>query len=125
MPTHFHAIVGAADGEQLSSVMRDLKRFTSREIVNVLQATGEELPLRAFKKAASLQGRGNDHKVWKDEFHPIGIRSIEVFRQKLDYIHHNPVRKGLVEESSHWRYSSAGFYDKGSVGVLEMDELEW
>ncbi|TCL34896.1 hypothetical protein EV691_101338 [Azotobacter chroococcum] len=40
-------------------------------------------------------------------------------RQKLDYIHHNPVRRGYVERPEHWRYSSARNY-AGEPGLLEI-----
>ncbi len=34
-------------------------------------------------------------------------------RQKIDYIHHNPVKRGYVEEAEHWRYSNAKNYLSG------------
>jgi hypothetical protein len=41
-------------------------------------------------------------------------------RQKLDYIHHNPVKRGYVDIAEHWRYSSARSY-MGSDGLIEID----
>ena len=125
MPTHFHGIVSAGQADELPGVMRDLKRHTSRELVRVLERTGWELPLRAFKKAAQLAGRGSQHKVWQDEFHPVAIVTEKVFRRKLDYIHGNPVRKGLVMEPSDWCYSSARSCERDEPGPLELDAIEW
>ena len=41
-------------------------------------------------------------------------------KEKIDYIHHNPVKRGYVEESTHWRYSSAKDY-MGIKGLLEVE----
>jgi putative transposase len=41
-------------------------------------------------------------------------------REKLDYIHANPVKRGYVNLPEHWRYSSASNYG-GQVGLMEID----
>ena len=125
MPIHFHGIVSAEKAEDLPGVMRDLKRHTSRELVRVLQSSSWELPLRAFKKAAEVAHRESEQKVWQDEFHPIAIFTERVFREKMDYIHANPVRKGLVRQPSDWWYSSACYCESGETGPLELDLVEW
>src|SRR3989304_8708999 len=110
MPTHLHAIVSTEGDHSLSDVMRDFKRHTGKKLVEVLKTSGWELPLRAFRKAAQIAGKGNDYKVWDRDFHPQAIVEEEMFRQKVEYIHANPVRKGLVRAPEDWVYSSAGFY---------------
>lgn len=44
-----------------------------------------------------------------------------MFQQKVDYIHFNPVRRGLVEEPQDWKYSSAGYYMTGKKGIVKID----
>jgi hypothetical protein len=44
-----------------------------------------------------------------------------MFEQKVDYIHLNPIRRGLVSDPHDWKYSSAGFYLNGSEGVVKID----
>jgi hypothetical protein len=46
-----------------------------------------------------------------------------MLHQKIDYLHHNPVRAGLVEEPGDWLYSSARGYADGKA-VFELDVLE-
>jgi hypothetical protein len=47
-----------------------------------------------------------------------------MFRQKLDYIHHNPVQRGYVDEPSHWRYSSyRNYLELPSLLVVELVDL--
>lgn len=45
-----------------------------------------------------------------------------MMRQKLDYMHHNPVRRGYIDEAVHWRYSSAQNYQE-RLGLVEIGKL--
>ncbi len=51
------------------------------------------------------------------------ITDEEVFRQKVVYIHNNPVKRGFVEQAEHWVYSSAKNYST-SEGCIEIDLIE-
>src|SRR4051794_27730743 len=46
-------------------------------------------------------------QLWQEGSHPKVIETEEVLRQKLEYIHQNPVKRGYVSDPAHWRYSSA------------------
>ena len=46
-----------------------------------------------------------------------------MMRQKLDYIHQNPVKRGYVSDPTHWRYSSARNY-LGEPGLVPV-ETDW
>jgi len=50
------------------------------------------------------------YQFWKRNSLSIDLFSREVFEQKLDYIHDNPVKAGLSELPEHYYYSSASFY---------------
>lgn len=65
----------------------------------------------------------NEYQVWQEGSHPEEITTDEMMQQKVEYIHNNPVRRGYVEEPSHWRYSSARNYE-GKDGLLSV-EMEW
>lgn len=41
---------------------------------------------------------------------------------KINYIHHNPVNRGYVDEAKHWRYSSARDYE-GVDGLMEVERF--
>jgi hypothetical protein len=47
------------------------------------------------------------------------IQNEKMMRQKIDYIHNNPVKRGYVDDAVHWRYSSARSY-AGDDGLLEV-----
>ena len=47
---------------------------------------------------------------WLEDYHPIELASAEMTKQKIDYIHQNPVKEGVVYEEQHYVYSSAVDY---------------
>ena len=79
-----------------------------------------QIALRIFRRAALEEGKGNDHKFWVEGLHPILVAEEYMFREKLNYIHNNPVRKGYVDSPEHWLYSSARNYNLGDQSILEV-----
>ena len=123
MPTHVHLIV-SAEGD-LPTVLRDFKRHTSVELVEHY----ETIKLPAFHNVFRYCGARSRHpvqnKVWEEGNHPEQVHSREFFQQKADYIHRNPLRKGLVRDPLAWHYSSAAAFAGDADGPLEVDWLEW
>lgn len=123
MPNHTHFIVSGDEGKNLSNIMRDFGTHTSHEITTLLKMNGRTRLLDVFRDAAKFDNRGNEFKVWLEGFHPIAIESEEFFRQKLNYLHDNPVRKGFVEKPEHWKYSSARNYIVDDQSVIKVEML--
>ncbi len=124
MPTHVHLIGSGDQGHDLSGIMRDWRRHTSRAITAQLEADGNKLFLYVLAKAAEAQGRADTkYKVWSDDMHPETLVSEKFFHQKLNYLHENPVRKGLVSKPEHWCYSSARAWIEEVPEPIEIDML--
>jgi len=70
-----------------------------------------------FYKKAHKDDRA--YQFWQEGVHPELIQGEEMMRQKVEYIHQNPVKRGYVDEATHWRYSSARDYT-GAQGLLEV-----
>jgi len=125
MPTHLHAILWPEIGINLSDVTRDFKRFTSREISReAIRQNATDL-IEAFRQARS-DNRAQDvsmYQVWQEGSHPEAIFTEKFGRQKMDYIHLNPVRAGLVDEATEWPYSSAKAYILGEETYPPTDFL--
>ena len=118
LDNHFHAIFSAPD---LSRVLADLKRHTAQRILELLKAERCEWlinQLKYFRLAHKLE---SIHQIWQEGSHPQSIPSDEIMLQKLEYLHNNPVKRGLVAAPEHWRYSSAHEWCKGSSPVLRCD----
>jgi len=122
MPNHIHLIVKCLEGHRPSEVLRDFKKFTSKEIVEELRRRQDQPLLRPFKTAASSPER-QTYKVWEDGYFDKSVYSESFLFQKMRYIHNNPVydRWGLVDKPEQYEYSSAKNYLLGEHSVLEID----
>ena len=125
MSSHIHAILWPEIGINLSDVTRDFKRFTSRKISKEAKNQNEIELLNAFERARN-ENRVQDvsrYQVWQEGSHPEAIFTEEFARQKMDYIHMNPVKTGLVETADQWQYSSARAYLLGEETYPVTDLL--
>ena len=117
LDNHFHAILAAPD---LSGVLRDLKSFTARQIVEQLAREGREWLLNQLRYYRA-DYKPQEYQVWQEGSHPQAIVSDEMLEQKLEYLHNNPVKRGMVASPEHWRYSSAHEWLGGAEPVLRCD----
>jgi len=114
-------IVSAVEGKALSDIIRDFKKYTSKKVILTIQQIKEsrEWMIDKFEFAARTDFKGKTYKFWQDGFHPIRLEDECLIKQKLKYIHQNPVKAGLVIEASHYNYSSAINYE-GGFGLLGL-----
>jgi len=125
MSSHIHAILWPEIEINLSDVIRDFKRFTSRKISKEAEKQNAAEALEIFRKARS-ENRAQDvstYQVWQEGSHPEAIFTEKFARQKMDYIHMNPVKAGLVETADQWLYSSARAYLLGKETYPPTDLL--
>ena len=120
MDNHLHLVVS---GTNLSNTIKDFKRHTAREIIKLAQNEERDWLLNQFKFFRKKHKTESDYQIWQECYHPKQIISEEMLRQKIEYIHHNPVRTGLVDRAEDWVYSSARNY-LGLKGIMEIDVLE-
>ena len=130
MSNHAHLIVQSEKGD-LSGIIRDLKKYTSNRILETMLNEPEsrrEWILHRFSKPARNKNSHN-FQVWNHQNHAVEIFSEKFLWTKLDYIHLNPVRAGIVEKASEYLYSSASNYVTGkgilsSVHVVDMPVVD-
>ena len=127
MTNHIHLIVSAEGKDSLSDVIGDFKSFTATTILKDLPNSSEsrwEWLMYLFGYFAIKNNRKGKHQFWQSSNHPIELYSIKVIREKLNYIHDNPVRAGWVYFQQHYIYSSASNYFEDGNGILDVDILE-
>ncbi|MBE2219383.1 MAG: transposase [Ignavibacteria bacterium] len=118
LDNHFHLIVSA---HNLSNVIGSVKGYTAKEIIRNLKEDKNETLLEKFRLAKRKYKTKSEFQVWQESFHPQELVSEKIIQQKIDYIHMNPVRRGLVGEPEDWKYSSAGNIISGIEGVLHLN----
>ena len=122
MSNHIHLLV-KSEKEELSNILRDFKSYTSKKILEEIDTCNEsrkEWMLKIFRDAAFKHKRNSEYQFWTHENHAEYIYSNKFIEQKLDYIHDNPVKAGIVEKPEEYRYSSAKDY-AGEKGLLEIE----
>ena len=124
MTNHLHAVVRAKEGFEISGIIRDYKKHTSKVIVESINSEPEsrrEWMLHRFEWAGKSDKRITNFKFWQESNHAIFLdeHSSAKFDQKLNYTHQNPVRAGIVELPSEYLYSSARDY-AGKKGLVDV-----
>ncbi|MBN9485145.1 MAG: transposase [Bacteroidetes bacterium 43-93] len=122
MTNHMHLIVRAIPPATLSGIIRDYKKFTSKKLLEIIQTIPEsrrDWLLRKFGYWANSTGRAENYKLWTDDNHAINLDNSNLFKQKLDYIHENPVRQQIVAYAQDYIFSSASDY-AGKKGLVDI-----
>lgn len=117
LENHTHFIASAPE---LANAVKRFKMFTARTILDLLEERKAETLLRQLRTNKRAHKTDSEYQFWEEGSHPQQISGEEMMRQKLEYIHNNPVKRGYVNEPWHWRYSSAADYE-GKHGLMEIE----
>jgi REP element-mobilizing transposase RayT len=107
LENHFHFIASA---ENLPKEVGDLESITARRIIDYLSERHVRTLLEGLEYHKARHKGDRRYQLWQEGSHPKFIETEAIMRQKLDYIHDNPVKSGFVSDPTHWRYSSARNY---------------
>ncbi|PKK82440.1 MAG: hypothetical protein CVT49_13725 [candidate division Zixibacteria bacterium HGW-Zixibacteria-1] len=111
MPSHLHMLLGFKEIGKLSRFMQSFKILSSKLLKDSIP---KSISGKFFNK--------NNFRLWKPRFDDLIITSEEQFRIKLNYIHFNPVKTGLVDNPTDWKYSSAGDWILEKPGLMPIDK---
>ena len=132
MSSHVHLVFRSTQGQKPELLIGDLKRFTSKAVVKGIkenpQESRKEFLLNFFLQEGSKTSNVNQYQFWRHDNKPIELWSNHIIRQKINYVHQNPVEAGLVFRAEDYRYSSAVDYsdEKGlldNIVVFRMFDL--
>ena len=127
MSNHIHLVSRSEKGD-LSGFIRDFKNFTSTKIIEILN-NGIESRKDWMKMVFEYHGKfkkKQHYQIWTNDNHSEILYSPQFITQKIDYIHNNPVRAGIVSNPEDYLYSSARNYAKldSLIDVICLD-LQW
>lgn len=122
MPDHVHAIVNRSI-DTISAWLRRVRGNSARQILKWLR---EEAYVSSLKKLQLMnsQKRNHTHAVWQKDPSVIDPWSPKFIRQKLNYLHLNPVRAGLCQHPADWKWSSYRAYLPHKAGEVRL-EVDW
>ncbi|HWX41292.1 MAG TPA: transposase [Blastocatellia bacterium] len=116
MPDHCHLIVNPRDG-RITDLTGAMKGLSARRMIDAS-------PPDAFL----LENPGHDgatHQVWQESFKAFPLWSNWMIWQKINYIHNNPLKAGLVKSAADYRWSSFRAFYRQSDKPLPVDRDWW
>lgn len=119
MPEHIHLLISEPNRGDPSTVMRVLKQRVSRKMRRRRKAASEKQLLLWECPALSSYPR-----FWQRRFYDFNVWSAHKHHEKLNYMHFNPVKRGLVSHAKEWRWSSYRFYWRREIGLCPPNP-EW
>ena len=126
MTNHAHLII-SSEADNLSGILRDLKRHTAKTLLRTIEENPQENRREGMLWMFERAGRRNTHNTkyqfWQQENHPIELATNEMQRQRLHYVHQNPVVAGFVDTPEDFLYSSARNY-ADRPGLVEVLFIE-
>jgi len=111
MPEHIHLLISEPTRGDPSVVMKALKQRVSRAL------------RRRERKPAGQMGLWKEPGLkryahfWQRRFYDFNVWSARKKNEKLNYMHFNPVKRGLVDRPKEWTWSSYLFYERGEKGL--------
>src|SRR5919108_3316319 len=112
MPEHFHLLMSEPEQGTPSTVMQVLKQRVARRLLPRRRSSDprqqELFPTQSFPR------------FWQSRFYDFNVYSKRKHAEKLRYMHHNPVKRGLVDRPEQWDWSSYG-YAAGRNGVVKLN----
>ncbi len=100
MPEHVHLLVSEPERGTLAEALKSTKQGVSRRLI------------------------GDAEHFWQKRYYDFNIRNYRQFEEKLHYIHHNPVKRGLCARADGWEWSRFRSWATGCQGRVEI-ECEW
>ena len=119
MPEHVHLLISEPEKGDPSKVLQVLKQIVSRALRRrPRKSLAAQLPL-PFAPA-----RCEAPAFWQRRFYDFNVWSSKKVKEKLEYMHRNPVQRKLVIHPKDWPWSSWSHYEKGETGLIRIDRLE-
>ncbi len=116
MPEHVHLLLSEPKKGTLAKLLQVLKQRVSRAMRGgKRRRVSGQLSLAFPESLAGLR------RFWQRRYYDFNVYSAQKIREKLDYIHTNPVQRRLVKHPQDWPWSSWSFYASGEQGVVGIE----
>jgi putative transposase len=119
MPEHVHLLMSEPRKLTPSRLLQVLKRGVSREMRGRRRGdSARQLRLKLPEPEGQLR------RFWQRRFYDFNVWSHEKKKEKLEYMHANPVKRKLARHPQDWPWSSCSFYASGETGLISMDVVD-
>ena len=123
MPEHVHLLMSEPERSNLAVALQMLKQIVSQK-VNDHGELSPHTKAGAPPSSRSVREGGGTTPFWQPRYYDFNVYREQKLMEKLDYIHRNPVERGLVKRPEDWTWSSARHYATGAECGVEI-ESRW
>ena len=117
MPEHVHLLIGEPEQGNPSKVLQVVKQKVSQSLREGKTSSGSQM------ESTFASGSEAAPAFWQRRFYDFNVWSEKKLKEKLHYMHRNPVDRKLVQHPQDWPWSRWSFYAKGEQGLIRIDEL--
>ncbi len=125
MPDHLHLITDGA--KEISEVLRYTNGITAKRVIDYLKEMKFESSLMKLRQ--ETKSRNYKHSLFEHHPNAFSINNEGTFMQKVNYIHQNPVRAGLIEKAEDYEFSSARIWRRNPLDNeplrVDIDKIKW
>ena len=124
MPEHFHLLMSEPEISDPSFVIKSVKYRVSRKVLVECRSHTSRPGVPKTEDAARRDVWGTQitsERFWQHRFYDFNVFTEKKRVEKLNYIHANPVERGLVFRPEDWRWSSYGYYASGEEGPVKLN----
>lgn len=119
LENHLHLV---ASSDDLAKSMRKFKAHTAKEILKLLEKQNVKIILDQLAFYKKVHKTETSYQLWQEGIQPKLIQSDLMMRERINYIHQNPVKRGYIDDAKHWRYSSARDYED-TEGLIVVERF--
>ena len=125
MPDHMHLITCGT--RRIADTLRFVNGISGHRIISHLKEQGHQSSLDKLKRQSGA--KGHTYSLWDHHPNALQLMGEDFFMQKVNYIHQNPVRAGLIERAEDYRWSSARWWSRRPLGDeplrVDIDQIQW
>jgi putative transposase len=126
MPEHFHLLSKPEPAAMTPLILKGLKEESAKRVIRTLRRYLQYPWCRRILAGLRLPASVHDesqYRLWQRRSYPFEVFTEKKYREKLDYMHNNPVARRLVSSPAEWPWSSWRCYYLQDASVLRMDRL--
>jgi len=120
MPDHLHLLVYLPEEGLLHKFIKLWRGRSARRIIDLLILKKKSRILDVLSRHARSQSK---YALWKEQVRALAVSEDKKGKEKMEYIHANPVRRGLVNSPEDWKFSSFRFYEYGEDVILPVKAI--
>lgn len=125
MPDHVHLITSGS--RKSSEILRYINGISARRIIDYLKENGFQTSLDKLRQ--ETKKREYKYSLWEHHPNVFSINNETTLMQKVNYIHQNPVRAGLVEKAEDYKFSSVRIWHRKPLEneplKVDINQIEW